>query len=223
MEALALLLVAPLGAVVVLLLGAGVGREEHGAPLREVDENHGQRARHDHDAHVLQAGARGVPRRGEEEQLREPCAEVAAGAGHAGDDAERAAGDERDDAEDGAAGGLGAEGEEDHADDGGREGGGAAEQEAEGAAGGLEEPDVPETGAHAEVARAEVGEEAAGGTRDDVGHAEGGGDDAGDAEVEVEAVVEVLGDDVVGGELDAHGIAVEEDEDPGAVVGDGVP
>jgi len=221
--AYALLLLAPLCGIVALLVGVGAGREEHGAPLREVHQHQRQRARHGHDAHVLDPFPRRVARRGEEEQLREPGADVAAGAREPRDDAQRSPGDEGDDAERGAAGGLRAQGEEHHGRHGGREPARAAEPEAEGAAGGLEDPDVPEARAHSPVPRADVGEHAAERARHEVGHAEAGGDDAGDADVEVELVVEELGDDVVGGELHAHAVAVDEDEDPGAVVGDGVP
>lgn len=36
-------------------------------------------------------------------------------------------------------------------------------------------------------------------------------------------VVEVFGNDVIGGKFDAHGVAIEEDEDPSSVIGDSVP
>lgn len=213
---------AVLGGVVVLLGAGAVGREEHAAPHGEVDEGEEDAAAEDHDAHVLDALLGGQAGLGEEDERGDDGADVAAGAGHAGDDAQGAAGDEGHDAEDGAAGGLHEDGEDEHDDDGAGEDAGAAEDEAEDAAQALDDEARPEAAAHAVAERGHVGEHAAQGARHDVEEAEAGGDEARGVEAEVEAVVVVLRDHVVHGELHAKAVAVGDGEYPAAVVGDRV-
>lgn len=36
-------------------------------------------------------------------------------------------------------------------------------------------------------------------------------------------IVEIFSNDVIGGKLDPHGVAIEEDEDPSSIIGHSIP
>lgn len=107
------LIIVPLRGIVALLRGLG-WRQKHAPPLRKMNKCYRNGAPHRHHSHEGQPVGGGEPRGGEEQQLRQPPAEVSPGSGKTGDEAQRSSGNEGDDAVGGAACGLGAQREEDH-------------------------------------------------------------------------------------------------------------
>ena len=130
-------------------------------------------------------------------------------------------GDEGDDPEGEAAGGLDEDREDQHHEDGEAEGAGLSEPDAENAADTLHHPPAPEPSSHPEPVRQGIRQEPASGSGEEVREPEASGDDPRRPQVQVEPVVEVLGDDVVDRQLHPEAVAVAERRYPGAVVPDG--
>ena len=114
------------------------------------------------------------------------------------------------------------EGEDDHGGYGGTQPSCLAKHNAEDAAKGLDDPQAPQAAAHPEPVRDQVREYSAEWTWEDVHEPERWGDHSCRGQADVEAIIEILGDDVVDGEFHSETVTVGDQEHPCSVICYGV-